>query len=85
MTSKFLGIRILSLTKEFECDYDEYALDGFTDAYKVSSYARVPMQWAVYMGILNGTSSTMLSPRLGAQRCQAAVLIYRFIFNMMMS
>ena len=53
-------------------------LNDYTDSNQVSSYAVRAMQWAVANGIINGTSSTTLSPEGRATRSQAAVLLLRF-------
>ncbi|MGI6205198.1 MAG: S-layer homology domain-containing protein [Anaerovoracaceae bacterium] len=53
-------------------------LSKYTDASSVSSYATTAMSWAVGSGLISGTSSTELSPQLGATREQTAAIIQRF-------
>ena len=53
-------------------------LNDYTDSNQVSSYAVRAMQWAVANGIINGTSSTTLSPQGSATRSQVAVILMRF-------
>lgn len=59
------------------------SLSAFTDAGSISSYAVVPMKWAVSKGILAGTTSTTLSPQETCTRAQYAVFIYRVITKLM--
>ncbi|MBQ1736105.1 MAG: leucine-rich repeat protein [Lachnospiraceae bacterium] len=56
-------------------------LSRFEDSKDISSWARIPMEWAVETGIINGTSDTTLSPKGAAQRCQAATMLVRYITN----
>ena len=53
-------------------------LNDYTDSDQVSGYAIRAMQWAVANGIINGTSSTTLSPQGSATRSQVAVILMRF-------
>ena len=54
-------------------------LSGFSDAGLVSSYALTPMQWAVAEGLINGTTSTTLSPQSTASRAQVVSILYRWL------
>lgn len=54
------------------------SLSGYRDAGKVADYAKTAFQWAVANGIVNGTSSTTLSPRNNATRAECATIIQRF-------
>lgn len=54
-------------------------LTQYADSSDVSSYAVLPMQWAVGSGIITGTSASTLSPQTGASREQAALIIERFV------
>ncbi len=49
-------------------------LDTFTDADKVSEYARPAMSWAIGSGIVSGVGGNMLNPRGTATRAEAAKL-----------
>ena len=53
------------------------SLQGFDDADSVSKFARTPMKWAVGAEIIQGTSSTELSPKSIATRAQAAAILVR--------
>lgn len=54
------------------------AYDGtFTDSGDLSSWAREPVYWGVYHGIMTGTTPTTLSPRSGVNRAQLAVMLTR--------
>ena len=62
---------------------DVYAdIGGYSDAQQVSSFARESMCWAIGAGIINGTSSTTLSPKGSAVRSQVAVMFNRFAGGM---
>ena len=50
----------------------------YTDGLKVSRFAYIPMQWWVGNKILNGTSSTTLSPFATTTRAQLAAILHRF-------
>lgn len=54
------------------------SLDDYTDATQVSSYAASAMKWACGEGLIQGTSSSTLSPRLGATRAQTATILMRY-------
>ncbi len=53
-------------------------LSVYEDESKVSSWAYEQLQWAVYVGIISGTSETTLSPRNNATRAQACRMIMTF-------
>ena len=53
-------------------------LDSYEDSNQVASYAEDALQWATAVGIVNGTSSSMLSPAGNASRAQSAVILMRF-------
>ena len=50
----------------------------YSDRMAISSWAIEPMIWAVYHGLITGTSSTTLTPSGTATRSQCAVILYRF-------
>ena len=56
-------------------------LSVFTDADSLAAYAVSPMQWAVKNGIISGTSATTLDPTAYATRAQVAVMLQRFVNN----
>ena len=56
---------------------------SFDDASDISEFAIAPMQWAYGHSIINGTSSTTLSPQGYATRAQFAAIIFRFCAKVM--
>ena len=61
------------------------SLDGFADKSKVSDYAVDALEWAVDYGILKGdlTNGVLnIYPKNGAQRCEFAAMIQRFLENL---
>ncbi len=53
-------------------------LSKFSDASKVSSWAKEQVRWAVARGIINGMTATTIAPRGNATRAQAAQIIMTF-------
>lgn len=51
---------------------------SYTDLAELGEYAVSAMQWAVADGIINGTSSSTLSPSGNATRSQIAVILMRY-------
>lgn len=49
----------------------------FSDSGQLSSWAKEPVYWAVYNGILTGTSQSTLSPRSGVTRAQLSAILLR--------
>lgn len=65
-----------------DCDMSGSAsLDGFRDAAKVSGWASAATSWAVANGILQGDTNKLLTPTAGAQRCQVAAVLQRYLEN----
>ena len=56
-------------------------LTGYTDADTVSDWAVTAMRWAVAEGVINGTSTTILSPSGDSTRAQVATIFMRFYEN----
>jgi len=54
-------------------------LSSYSDQAKISSWARETMGFALYSGLLFGTSKTTISPQILALREQAAVLVDRLL------
>lgn len=52
-------------------------LSGFKDSKDVGKYAETAMAWAVDAGIVQGTTSSTLSPKAVLPRQQCAVMLYR--------
>ena len=59
--------------------YSETSLNQFTDVNQVSSYALIPMKWAVTKGIMSGTTTTTLSPKTTCTRAMSAQLLKQVI------
>ncbi len=57
---------------------DSASLEQYIDADEVSGYALEPMQWAVALGLVKGTSATTLAPASNASRAQIATVLMRF-------
>ena len=58
------------------------AIREYADFEQISDYAAEAMTWAVNTGIINGTSSTTISPQGPATRAQVATILMRFIEGM---
>ena len=59
----------------YDTSYEEAKLLDFPDSNKISSYAQVPMAWAVTHGVLAG-SDGYLDPKGYATRAQTAQIFY---------
>ena len=53
-------------------------LNGFSDAAKVSAYAKAPLSWAVAEKLVNGSEGRLL-PTGNATRAQVAAILHRFV------
>ena len=51
----------------------------FTDAARVSDYAKEALSWAVAVGIINGMPDNTIAPQNSATRAEVATIIMRFI------
>lgn len=54
-------------------------LSGYTDASSISNYAVDAFEWAVAVGLVDGTSKTALSPKHTSTRAQVATVLVRFL------
>ncbi|HEX3011601.1 MAG TPA: S-layer homology domain-containing protein [Syntrophomonadaceae bacterium] len=54
-------------------------LSQFTDKAQISDWARDQVAFAVYMGLISGTSTTTIGPKASAERQQVAVVTDRFV------
>lgn len=54
------------------------SLTGFTDAARVSNYAKDPMSWCVATGLINGKPGGLLDPSGTASRAEVAKLLTGF-------
>lgn len=68
--------------KGYDTTQGGMAIREYADFDQISSYAAEAMTWAVNTGIINGTSSTTLSPQGSATRAQVATILMRFIEGM---
>lgn len=53
-------------------------LSKYTDAVKISNYAKTPFAWAVAAGVIFGNSATTLNPLGTATRAECAAILQRF-------
>ncbi|MBQ3390509.1 MAG: CotH kinase family protein [Firmicutes bacterium] len=54
------------------------SIDKYTDADRISPWAKDAMEWAIGEGLINGMSETKLDPAGSATRAQAAAIFMRF-------
>ena len=66
-------------SKGYDTTQGGMAIREYADFEQISDYAVEAMTWAVNTGIINGTSSTTLSPQGEATRAQVATILMRFI------
>ena len=79
LTRQDLSLMIYKYAKNIGVDVSgQKDLSSFADFSKISSYAKVSMQWACYAGLISGTSATTVSPKGTATRSQAALIIMNF-------
>jgi len=71
--AKWIGIDVSASTD----------LDGYTDADKVSDWALDATRWANAMGLITGRDEKVLAPDGTATRAEAAVILQRFIENVL--
>lgn len=58
-------------------------LSVFSDAGQIASYAVTPLRWASAAGLINGVSADTLAPGRNASRAQAAMILSRFVQNVL--
>ena len=71
-----------SLHRATEQAVAEDVLSAFSDAGKVSNFAKEAMNWAVANGLINGIgngASATLSPTASASRAQFATILMRYM------
>ena len=56
------------------------SLSSFSDAASVSGYAQEPLEWAVAMGLINGSDGKLL-PQGNATRAQVSAILMRYLQN----
>ena len=69
-------------SKGYDTTQGGMAIRKYADFEQISDYAAEAMTWAVNTGIINGTSSTTISPQGPATRAQVATILMRFIEGM---
>lgn len=76
-------LKMIQATEGIDTTSDNLAiLNRFTDRGQIASEASKPyLAYAVSMGLLNGTSSTTLSPNEETTRAQIGVLLYRTLIG----
>ena len=82
VTREQLATLLFRFAVFFDMDTDvpmSYNLLQFDDRMQISSWAGESMLWAVYHGLITGTSNTTLTPNGTANRAQCAVILYRFL------
>lgn len=52
---------------------------GFADSGEIASWAKEPMYWAYYNGIISGTGNNCLSPQMTATRAQMAKILVNYL------
>lgn len=52
---------------------------AYTDSGKISSWAKAPMYWGVYNGIISGTKADKITPAGHATRAQLATILVNYI------
>ena len=55
------------------------SLNQYTDKEQVEPYAKEAMQWAVAVGLVQGTSEGLLAPDASATRAETAVILQRLV------
>lgn len=65
--------------KGYSTEGAEGNLAGFSDADKISSYAALPLSWAVSKGIMGGKGNGIIDPLAYVTRAEAATIFMRFI------
>ena len=69
-------------SKGYDTTQGGMAIREYADFEQISDYAVEAMTWAVNTWIINGTSSTTISPQGEATRAQVATILMRFIEGM---
>ena len=57
----------------------DFGLDWFGDSYDISDWAEEAMYWAVYNGLITGSTGGVLAPQAAASRAEAATILARFM------
>ena len=66
-------------------EYKEYDISAsgdltvFSDAGRISGYAKAPMAWAVGESLINGMGDGTVAPQGTATRAQVAAIIMRYV------
>lgn len=62
-----------------ETEFDDSALDTYSDRDRVHSWAYDALCWAKDTGLISGITDTVIAPRDSSTRAQAAVMLTKFI------
>ena len=78
-TDEELAVFLYNYSQKKGYDVSELAdISKYTDAGKISKWARTGIQWAIAAGMISGTTDTTLSPKDTATRAQVAVIIMNY-------
>jgi len=58
---------------------DDFDLSQFADLADLPAWAQEAMAWAVYNGLIQGSTATTLNPQGDATRAQAAAILMRYM------
>ncbi len=79
VTREQMAAMMYRYAKVFGYDIGKQAtLSKFTDANKISTYAKIAISWAYGNGLVSATGKLTLSPQGNITRAQAAVILTRF-------
>ena len=67
--------------KKRPCNAPDNALDKFRDKNEISSWAVIPMKWAVSQKIVSGKGDNKLDPKATASRAECAQVIKNYLGN----
>lgn len=82
MTREQIATILYKYAKLKGCDITKTAdLKAYTDASGISGWAQTAMRWANAQGLINGRTVTTLVPGGSATRAEVAVILTRFIEN----
>lgn len=85
ITREQLAVMLWRFAQQLGIDVTmEGSLDGFSDGESASDFATQALRWAVAAGILNGDETGALNPGGNATRAEAAVMLQRFLENVML-
>lgn len=60
-------------------------INSYSDSINISSFAKIPMKWAIASNLINGVGKNKLDPRGNATRAQSAAILERFIYEVLLN